>query len=187
MAHEAGLEQLWSPAAYGSLRMLSLDHGCASRPTPPPPCTSFEARRERFVGELEQTEGWEVEWGSRAKGALLCRASPEEPIKSCPGLVLCPSRFIPSPRPSPTQKSRPASPHLSPSPSGNKIKVARDASTVLRKTQLLSVETADPESCRAGCCPGAGSLRSGCPHTSRAPSKACSEMSQAALRKEKPT
>lgn len=142
-----------SLAMYDSLRMLGPYPQRASRPTPPPPCTPFEARRGRFVCELEHCEGWEVGWGSRAKGALLCRASSEEPIKSCPGLVPCPSRFIPSPRPSPTQKSRLASPHLSPSPSGNKIKVARDATTVLRKTQLLSVETADPESCRAGCSP----------------------------------
>lgn len=112
--------------------------GCASPPTPHPPRTTFEALRERFVGELEQTEGWEVGLGSRAKGALLCRASPEEPLGSCPGLVLCPCwSLIPTPLPSPTQKSRPASPHLSPSPSGNKIKVARDATPVLRKTQLL--------------------------------------------------
>lgn len=140
--------------------MLGLHPQRTSRPTPPPPCTSSEARRERFVGELEHCQGWEVGWGSSAKGALLCRVSPEEPIESCPGLVLCPSRFIPSPRPSPTQKSRPASPHLSPSPSGNKIKVVTDATTVLRKTQLLSVETADPESCRAGCCPDTASLLS---------------------------
>lgn len=91
------------------------------------------------MGELEQTEGWEVGLRSRAKGALLCCASPEEPLESCPGLVLCPCwSLIPTPLPSPTQKSRLASPHLSPSPSGNKIKVARDATPVLRKTQLLS-------------------------------------------------
>lgn len=87
LAHEARLEQLWSCtptslAVYDSLRMLSLYPQRASRPTPPPACTSFEARRGRFVGELEQCEGWEVGLESRAKVALLCRASSEEPIKS---------------------------------------------------------------------------------------------------------
>lgn len=106
---------------------------------------------------------------------------------------------FPSPRPSPTQKSPPASPHLSPSPSGNKIKVARDATTVLRKTQLLSVETADPGSCRAGSCPGAASFLSSLgSYISALPElrqslvhfcykAACSETSQATLKKEKPT
>lgn len=58
--------------------------------------------------------------------------------------------LTPSPLPSPTQKSHPASPHLSPSPLGNKIKAARDATTVLRKTQPRGVETTDPQSRRAG-------------------------------------
>lgn len=51
-------------------------------------------------------------------------------------------------------------PHLSPSPSGSKIKAARDITTVLRKTQPLGVEITDPESYWAGSHPAMAPLLS---------------------------